>query len=95
MVSKLEAALAEIQADLDAARSAGNEKKVRELEENLASRQAFLDMARRPPPTLLSRPRACERARRGAVCAPRLAELRESARPALSTPRRPRPRVTG
>jgi len=47
MVSKLEAALAVIQADLEAARSAGDEKKVRELEENLASRQAFLDMAKR------------------------------------------------
>jgi hypothetical protein len=47
MVSKLEAALAEIQADLDAARTAGDEKRVRELEENLASRQAFLDMAKR------------------------------------------------
>jgi hypothetical protein len=47
MVSKLEAALAVIQRDLDAARTAGDEKKVRELEENLASRQAFLEMAKR------------------------------------------------
>jgi hypothetical protein len=47
MVSKLEAAIADVQADLDKARSAGNEKKVRELEENLASRQSFLDMAKK------------------------------------------------
>lgn len=47
MVSKLEAAIAQVEADLDRARSAGNEKKVRELEENLASRQSFLEMAKR------------------------------------------------
>ncbi len=47
MVSKLEAAIADIQADLDKARAAGNEKRVKEIEENLASRQAFLDMAKR------------------------------------------------
>ena len=47
MVSKLETALAKIEADLETARAAGNEKKVKELEENLASRQQFLDMARK------------------------------------------------
>jgi hypothetical protein len=47
MVSKLEAAIAQVSDELDAARASGNEKKVRELEENLASRQSFLDMARR------------------------------------------------
>ena len=47
MVSKLEAALADIKADLDRARSTGDQKRVAELEENLASRQAFLDMARK------------------------------------------------
>ncbi|QBR91385.1 DUF349 domain-containing protein [Nocardioides euryhalodurans] len=47
MVSKLESAIADIQAELDAARAAGNEKLVKDLEENLASRQSFLDMARR------------------------------------------------
>ena len=47
MVAKLEDASAGVQKDLDAARAAGNEKKVRELEENLASRQSFLEMARR------------------------------------------------
>ncbi len=45
--SKLEAAIAQVEADLAKAREAGNEKKVKELEENLASRQSFLDMARR------------------------------------------------
>jgi hypothetical protein len=47
MVTQLEAAIAQVEADLAKARSAGNEKRVKELEENLASRQSFLDMARR------------------------------------------------
>jgi hypothetical protein len=47
MVAKLEAAIAGVEADLEKARAAGNEKLVRELEENLESRQAFLEMAKR------------------------------------------------
>ena len=47
MVTKLEAAIAQVEADLAKARAAGNDKKIQELEENLASRQSFLDMARR------------------------------------------------
>jgi hypothetical protein len=47
MVVQLESAIAQVEADLAKARAAGNEKKVKELEENLASRQSFLDMARR------------------------------------------------
>jgi len=47
MVSKLEAAIAQVEADLEKARAAGNEKKVKELEENLESRQSFLEMAKR------------------------------------------------
>ncbi len=47
MVTQLEAAIAQVEADLAEARSSGNEKLVKELEENLASRQSFLDMARR------------------------------------------------
>jgi hypothetical protein len=47
MVAKLQAAIDEVEANLEKARSAGNQKKVAELEENLASRQAFLEMARR------------------------------------------------
>ena len=46
MVTKLETAIAEIQRDLDAARAAGNEKLVKDLEDNLSSRQSFLDMAK-------------------------------------------------
>ncbi len=47
MVTKLESAIAEVEAELAEAREAGDAKKVAELEENLASRQAFLEMARR------------------------------------------------
>ena len=47
MVTQLEAAIAQVESDLAKAREAGNEKKIKELEENLASRQSFLDMARR------------------------------------------------
>ncbi|MET0523794.1 MAG: DUF349 domain-containing protein [Nocardioides sp.] len=47
MVAKLEAAIADVEADLEKARAAGNEKKVKELEDNLASRQSFLEMAKR------------------------------------------------
>ncbi len=46
MVAKLEAGVAEIQADLDKARAAGDDRKVKKLEDDLASRQQFLDMAR-------------------------------------------------
>jgi len=46
MVSKLEAAIADLEKDLEAAKAAGNEKKAKELEENLASRQSFLAMAK-------------------------------------------------
>ena len=47
MVSKLEAAIADIERDLEAARAAGDDKQVTKLEENLESRRSFLDMARR------------------------------------------------
>ncbi|MDQ6526833.1 DUF349 domain-containing protein [Nocardioides sp. LHD-245] len=47
MVSKLESAIAEAQAKLDAARARGDEKKVRELEENLEGRRSFLEMAKK------------------------------------------------
>jgi hypothetical protein len=47
MVSKLEAAIAGVRADLEKARGAGNDKLVKDLQENLESRQAFLDMAKR------------------------------------------------
>jgi hypothetical protein len=47
MVSKLEAAIAQVESDLARARAAGNDKRVRELEDNLRSRQSFLEMAKR------------------------------------------------
>jgi hypothetical protein len=46
MVSKLEAAIVDLQRDLDAARARGDDRRVAELEENLRSRQQFLDMAK-------------------------------------------------
>ena len=47
MVAKLRDAIANVEKDLDSARSAGDEKKVSELEDNLASRRSFLEMAER------------------------------------------------
>jgi len=46
MVSKLEAAIAKAEADLESARAAGNDKLVTELEADLESRRSFLDMAK-------------------------------------------------
>ena len=46
MVSKLESAIADLERELEAARSAGDDKRVKQLEENLASRRSFLDMAK-------------------------------------------------
>ena len=47
MVSKLEAAITDIEAQLAAAQAKGDQKKVAALEENLTSRRAFLEMAKR------------------------------------------------
>lgn len=47
MVSKLEAAIAQVETDLERARAGGEARKIKDLEENLASRQSFLEMARR------------------------------------------------
>jgi len=47
MVGKLERAIVKVEADLADARAAGDAKRIADLEENLASRQAFLEMARR------------------------------------------------
>ncbi|WP_104106609.1 DUF349 domain-containing protein [Nocardioides sp. 616] len=47
LVGKLEAAIAEIEGRLEKARSAGDDKAVRDLEENLEGRRAFLEMARK------------------------------------------------
>lgn len=47
IVSKLEAGIAEEQAKLESARTGGDSSRVKQLEESLASKQAFLDMARK------------------------------------------------
>jgi hypothetical protein len=47
MVSKLEAAIADLEADLAAAQASGNAKKVKDIEGNLASRRAFLETAQK------------------------------------------------
>lgn len=47
MVTKLEDAIAKVEADLDKARAAGDDRKVKDLEDNLASRRSFLEMAQR------------------------------------------------
>jgi hypothetical protein len=47
MVAKLQDAIGKVESDLERARGAGDAKKVADLEENLASRRAFLEMAQR------------------------------------------------
>jgi uncharacterized protein DUF349 len=47
MVAKLQEAIGKVEADLEKARVAGNDRRVNELEENLASRRAFLETAQR------------------------------------------------
>ncbi|KAA1423279.1 DUF349 domain-containing protein [Mumia zhuanghuii] len=46
-VSKLEKSVADIETQLEAAKTAGNDRKVRELQESLEARQAWLDQARK------------------------------------------------
>ncbi|MBO0846947.1 MAG: DUF349 domain-containing protein [Nocardioides sp.] len=47
MVAKLQEAIGKVEADLDRARAAGDATRVAELENDLASRRAFLEMAER------------------------------------------------
>jgi hypothetical protein len=47
MVTKLHDAIVKVEGDLEKARATGDERKVAELEENLTSRRAFLEMAQR------------------------------------------------
>ncbi len=47
MVVKLQEAIGKVEADLERARAAGDQKKIADLEDNLASRRAFLEMAMR------------------------------------------------
>ena len=45
MVTKLRDAITKLEGDLEKARAAGNDKRVRDLEADLAARKAFLEMA--------------------------------------------------
>lgn len=45
MVAKLRATIGDLETDLERARTAGDDRRVREIEDNLASRRAFLEMA--------------------------------------------------
>jgi hypothetical protein len=45
MLTKLRTAIADLEAELERAGARGDDKRVRELEDNLASRRAFLEMA--------------------------------------------------
>ena len=45
MLGQLERAIAGIEADLEKARAAGDQKRVSRLEDDLAARQQFLEMA--------------------------------------------------
>lgn len=47
MVGQLQDAIEKIEKELETARAAGNAKKVKDLEENLESRRAFLEMAKK------------------------------------------------
>lgn len=47
MVGQLEDAIAKIEGDLEKAKADGNAKKVKDLEDNLESRRAFLEMAKK------------------------------------------------
>ncbi len=47
MVAKLEQAIGKVESDLEKARAAGDPRRIADLEENLASRRAFLEMAQR------------------------------------------------
>jgi Domain of Unknown Function (DUF349) len=47
MVAKLEQAIGKVEADLEKARAAGDQKKIADLEDNLTSRRSFLEMAQR------------------------------------------------
>ncbi|MBO0841803.1 MAG: DUF349 domain-containing protein [Nocardioides sp.] len=47
MINKLEEAIAKVEKDLAKAQAAGDDRKIRSLEENLESRRQFLEMAKR------------------------------------------------
>jgi hypothetical protein len=47
MVAKLEKAIEDLEAELAAAKESGDKKRIKDVEENLASRRSFLEMARK------------------------------------------------
>jgi hypothetical protein len=47
MIAQLEKGIADVEAELASARESGNDRKVKNLEEDLASRRTFLEMARK------------------------------------------------
>jgi capsule polysaccharide export protein KpsE/RkpR len=47
LVAKLQDAITQVEADLDQARAAGDQKRIAALEDDLASRRAFLETAQR------------------------------------------------
>jgi len=47
MIAKLEKAIADLEADLAAAQESGDKKRIKDAEENLASRRSFLEMAQK------------------------------------------------
>ena len=47
MLGQLERAIAGLEADLEQARAAGDQRRIKDVEENLASRQQFIEMARK------------------------------------------------
>ncbi len=47
MLGQLERAIAGLEADLDQARAAGDDRRIKDLEDNLASRRQFLEMAQK------------------------------------------------
>jgi hypothetical protein len=47
MIAKLEKAIADLEADLAAAQEADDKKRIKDIEENLASRRSFLEMAQK------------------------------------------------
>jgi hypothetical protein len=47
MITKLEKAIADLETDLAAARESGDKKRIKDAEENLASRKSFLEMAQK------------------------------------------------
>ncbi len=61
MVAKLGSAIAEVEAQLEQARAAGDDRRAQRLEDDLSSRRAFLDMARKASADFADRERGAVR----------------------------------